>query len=125
MTKDIRADPSTYGQKWIDIHSLAASIETHDDIVHILKSILIIIDNIKCGKCHRHAHEYLKEHSFDKYYSLTDPQGRLVGIFIYFVEFHNIVNQRLGKPELSHQEALNMYYSEDEDTGFCTMECGH
>lgn len=123
---DIRSDPKTYGQKWVDIHELSASIKKECDIIPRVDSIKILIDSIKCKKCHDHAHEYLKAHDIKSSYKIKDKKGRLVGVFIYFVEFHNAVNIRLKKDYLEPETAISMYYpEEDDDDLFCTKTCGN
>lgn len=138
--KDIRLDPSTYGQKWIDIHELSASIESEEDMIGKLKAINLIINKIKCSKCRNHALDYLKNHKMKDYKDLKDEKGRLIGIFVYFIEFHNAVSKRINKElkktldkelyeqqkkidDFSMETAFMMYYPKNEND-VCSLTCG-
>lgn len=118
---DPRHDPETYGQKWVDIHSLTAHVDDVNEIPHTLKAIRVIIESIRCETCYQHANSYLKENQTDSYHQMKDEDGRCVGLFKYFHEFHNNVNIRLGKPYMNYETAQKMYY---EPTNTCDDFCG-
>jgi len=56
-----------------------------------------------CFSCRRHAQAYIKKNLKD---SDLDSHANL---FTFFWKFHNAVNRRLKKPEISISDAYNMY----------------
>lgn len=63
---------------------------------------------IECGICKMDAYEYLKNHSIEKYKNIIIDNVR-VGMFIYIHDFHNYVNQKLGKPKFPLSESYKLY----------------
>lgn len=61
-----------------------------------------MIHAFPCRKCRRHAVKYLDNHPV--------PQSKDEGsMFEWTVIFHNVVNKRLGKPEMPLEEARSLY----------------
>lgn len=99
-----------YGSSYWDIIHLEAFKITIDEMsqgidlnsrrqefVHVFE---YIIKNMKCS-CRNHAYHIL----------MINPQTRYKYIFQYTVDFHNQVNERLGKSLFTYEEALNKYIS--------------
>lgn len=73
-----------------------------------------IIQNLPCNDCRQHASRYLSQNPPENYLGLVD------GLFIYTIKFHNFVNERLGKPILSEEEAKALYLNPN----ICYEDCG-
>lgn len=58
-----------------------------------------------CGVCRPHASKYISEHDDE----LREAIKTRDGMFEWFVNFHNAVNTRHGKPTLSLGEAQTLY----------------
>lgn len=58
---------------------------------------------LPCEKCRVHCMKYIHENLTD---SVVESNKNL---FVFFVNFHNAVNIRLGKPQYSLEEALRLY----------------
>ena len=74
----------------------------------ILNRIQAIPYEVPCKTCQIHASAYiesLSDYDLDKIVSGRD------NLFKFYVDFHNAVNTRLGKPIWTYQQALN-YYSD-------------
>lgn len=93
---------------WRSLHLAARDITRKAEFPTFLKST---IESIPCPNCHKHATKYLAENSLDPYANLIDPVHGDIGYFKYMWEFHNSVNQRLGKRKLPLDEALRLFPS--------------
>jgi hypothetical protein len=60
---------------------------------------------IPCKKCKEHATQYIEDHK-DRLDSITSSRKNL---FEFFFQFHNVVNKRLNKPEISIEKAYEIY----------------
>lgn len=83
---------------------------------YFIQMLRNLAHNHPCGDCRNHMKEYMAKHRPE------DWQGRPNGLFQYMVEFHNAVNQRLGKPIMSYDQAYTMYTANLID-GVCTGGC--
>lgn len=94
-------DPKVWGPGvWYCIHTIALNSR---DIRSDQRTVQIIIENIPCSKCREHALNFLEKNPF-----------REVGLnssdfFRWTVELHNKCNKWLNKPQLTVQEARNIY----------------
>ena len=67
-----------------------------------------IPEMVPCDQCSEHARAFIESN-----------KGRLEDIksgddvFLFYVDFHNYVNKRLGKPIMSHETAYKMYKNGD------------
>jgi hypothetical protein len=66
-------------------------------------------DDMRCEECKTHITEYLKNHPIEYWHNYVNLEGRLVGCFIWSVNFHNAVNTRLGKLTIPYTEAYKMF----------------
>lgn len=78
---------------WESIHTLSL----YDVSENVLKDdwgplLDLLIAELPCGECATHLREWVAEHPFD-------------GDAMWFVELHNAVNRRLGKPIWTAEEA--------------------
>lgn len=86
---------------WITLHAIGDSYpeepnETDKKLIHQLLESLSWI--LPCETCNEHFREQLKTHPIQ-------DQSRLA-LMTWLVDFQNRVNVRLGKPELTFEEAI-------------------
>ena len=60
---------------------------------------------LPCDSCSEHARAYIQT-NYDNLDEICLGRKTLVN---FFYNFHNFVNKRLGKPQLSFEEAMNLY----------------
>jgi len=107
---------------WFSIHVLALSATTFDEKTRFVHFINTLLANFPCQACVEHFRTYLTEHPPHHYWQMNQ------GMFNWSVNFHNSVNQRLGKDVLTYSNALELYqnpepcsscirpYDNDDDT---------
>ena len=103
-------DPHVWGpSQWLSYHigaskyPINASPITKDRMKNFLYGLPIMIP---CEKCKLHAITYI-ESNCDNLDEICSGREKL---FIFFVDFHNYVNQRSNKPIMSYEKARSMYY---------------
>ncbi len=67
---------------------------------------------VPCEKCSVHATAYI-EKNYDQLDTVVEGRTNL---FEFFHTFHNYVNKRLGKPEMSLQDAYKIYSAPTKTT---------
>lgn len=104
------SDPEVWGPvMWSFLHLTAASYPHHPEL-HLknnMKSFILSIPSfIQCGPCAEDSHRYItsRKKLIDSYVSSKK------NLFIFFWEFHNYVNLKLGKPQIQLEAAWNKYY---------------
>jgi hypothetical protein len=65
--------------------------------------------------------KYMEKHPIDRYFTWKYNKEDL-GMYRWSWEFHNSVNERLGKQVMTWDMALTLYT--DIDTGVCAKDCG-
>lgn len=71
-----------------------------------------VAPKLSCGSCAQHTKLYLSKYDIREYYYLyehIDGAKQDVGLFKYIWEFKSDVNKRLGKKNISQEEAWRMY----------------
>jgi hypothetical protein len=100
---------------WFTIHTLAANSRTDSEKEDVIRHIRKLQDRFPCLECKGHFGEYLSKHP---------PEDTLGGnedaLFLWTVNFHNAVNYRLKKPQVSYEEAKSIFMENDI---FCTKKC--
>jgi len=110
-------DPSTIASgMWYSIHLEAFEAKTEDEKRAFLRTMKRFCEKYPCAKCRRHASEYIAKHPIEKYWNTNK------GIFKWSWIFHNDVNERLGKPLISWDDAYAIY-SGEENIHVCTEGC--
>jgi len=71
----------------------------------MFKFITAMPSVLPCDACAKHANDYIRQ----TYQQLTEAVKTRRDIFRYLVDFHNYVNQRLGKSMMSYDEAWKLY----------------
>lgn len=101
--------PEVFGPPlWFSLHNASAYYPTNASPLHAerMKNIILGIPVLlPCETCKEHATNYIEE----KKHLLSDICKTKEALFEFFVDFHNYVNERLGKPFLSYKEAERIY----------------
>lgn len=108
-------DPKIWGPSfWFTLHN--GSIHYPDNPTQRVKElmkyrIMSIPYEIPCEKCKLHAHSYTQSrtHELDTIVSSKE------NLFNYYVDFHNKVNERYGKPILSYEKAYKIWSGQEPD----------
>lgn len=69
----------------------------------------VLSETFPCAMCRQNMKEYMRQHPFFPYWDMME-NGRAIGMFKWSWTFHNFKNSQLGKPIMSWETALNMYY---------------
>lgn len=111
ILSDIR-EPDVFGPPlWFSLHngSLRYPEDPSPIFAERMKGFIYGLPYIlPCEKCQAHAISYIEGHEKEIKEACTARNK----LFKFFVDFHNSVNKRLGKPEVSLDDALKLY-SED------------
>ena len=111
---------------WNVIHTLAFKATSKPKQKEFINTLKLIIDYFPCEKCRGHAQDYLKNHPVEDYQN--DSQG----MFIWSWKFHNAVNFRIGKNQMSWELAYHLYaqlcgHHQDDNNNkndaTCSKEC--
>jgi hypothetical protein len=102
---------------WYTFHALAAEAKTDTDKRDVIKHIRLIQQKFPCLECKGHFGEYLTKHPPEETLGKNQSEDSL---FLWTVNFHNAVNYRLRKPQVSYEEAKSIYMTNDI---FCTAKC--
>jgi FAD-linked sulfhydryl oxidase len=95
--------------KWAEIHSKGANYPTNptddqkDEIKLYIKNMH---KNIPCGSCSLETKNYMELHN-DK---LDEICLNKLNLFNFFVDFHNHVNKKLNKTEMSYEDAYKIFF---------------
>ena len=105
-------EPRVFGPPlWFVIHNSAAHYPVSPSKIcqqHAIMFIKSIPYLVSCKECFLHAQEYISRSDTNELYALTSTRS---SYFKWGVDFHNFVNQRLGKKEISMEKAYNMYHN--------------
>ena len=89
---------------WFMLHSCAYYARPEEHCGMCFKAFMSCLRyTLPCPKCRAHLGQNLGSFDIDEY--LRKPEG----LFEYTVDLHNRVNQSLGKPVVSHDEARRIY----------------
>jgi hypothetical protein len=105
---DIR-EPEVFGPSmWFTLHNGAIHYpkEASPIVAEKMKGFILGFPYmIPCEKCQHHAIAYIEEHcsSIDEAIKGSDS------LFMFFWKFHNYVNERLNKPQISLENAKKLY----------------
>jgi hypothetical protein len=106
------ADPNVWGPSfWFSLHNGASKYPENatdifrDNMKNFILGIPVILP---CEACRSHAKEYID----NRYNELDEICSSRKKLFNFFVDFHNMVNEKNGKGKLSYDEALRLYSGE-------------
>jgi hypothetical protein len=101
--------PEVWGPHfWFTLHNGALNYPSLANplcIERMKNFILGIPVMIPCETCKEHATGYIEQHKEYLDYTCSGREK----LFKFFVDFHNIVNVRLNKPEMSLDDAYRLY----------------
>lgn len=100
---------------WFAIHTMAADAKTDTEKKNVIHYIRKLQDKFPCGECKGHFGNYLEKHPPEE----TLGKGE-ESLFLWTFNFHNAVNFRLKKSQLSYEEAKSIFYTDDV---FCSAKC--
>lgn len=102
-----QTDPSLWGPSfWKSFHTMAKYYSSDPSPVFsekMKKFISCIPWILPCDKCRMHAQIYIDLNLSNDTVSSNEK------LFLFFFNFHNAVNKRLGKKELTLEEAIKLY----------------
>jgi hypothetical protein len=108
-THENTTDPDVWGPAfWFSLHNGAVSypINASTMCAEKMKGFIMGMPYIlPCEKCSNDA----KTHIESNYYSLDVICSGRTNLFKFFVDMHNVVNKRYGKPIMSIDDAYNLY----------------
>ena len=99
---------------WSSLHKLSAEATNEEGKKFFLHYLKFISNNFPCMECKGHINEYINANPIEPYLKQED------GCFIWVWKFHNTVNRRLKKRELTLEEATKIYKKEH---GVCSLDC--
>lgn len=103
------SNPKVWGPSfWFSLHVSAAHYpENPSQIVRerMKQRILAIPYEVPCGTCRPHASAFIESYrdNLDQVVSNKHELGK------FYVDFHNKVNKRYGKPEWTYEQAYKVY----------------
>ena len=100
---------------WFTIHSIAAQAKTPEEKKFVIKQIKYLQEHFPCGDCKIHFGEYINKHPLE-----NAINGSEESLFIWTFNFHNAVNFRLKKPQVTYEEAKSIFYKESI---YCDAKC--
>jgi len=108
--KRVGKDPAVFGPPlWFSLHNASSYYPEKASPVHAerMKNIIIGLPVLlPCETCKEHATAYIENNK----HKLSEICKTKQDVFKFFVEFHNYVNQRLGKKVLTFEEAYALYH---------------
>lgn len=101
--------PEVFGPPlWFSLHNASVYYPENASPAHAerMKNIIVGLPVlIPCETCKEHATNYIETNK----HTLMDVCKSKEKLFKFFVDFHNYVNERLGKRKWSYEEARVMY----------------
>ena len=109
QTEGYVTSPEIFGPAyWFTLHAgsvsypIKASPITKEKMKHFILGIPVMLP---CRNCQEHATAHI-EKNFDKLDEIVSGRDSL---FKFFVDFHNYVNVKNNKPEMSYEDAYKLY----------------
>lgn len=103
------ANPKVWGPSfWFSLHngSLSYPIKPNKIVSERMRGFILGIPYmLPCKSCSEHAIMFIEQN----YSNLDTICSSRTYLFEFFVRFHNFVNKRLNKPEMSISDAKSMY----------------
>jgi hypothetical protein len=103
------SNPEVWGPAfWFTLHNgavnypLQASPITSERMKNYILGMPVMIP---CETCKEHATSHIEAN----YNKLDDICSGRMKLFNFFVDFHNLVNKRYGKPIMSYEDAYKLY----------------
>ena len=100
---------------WASMHISSFKAKDYNTKCEVARHIARDISTFPCLKCRRHGTEYSRLHPFIK--AISDPDE--LSLFRWVWEFHNTVNERIGKEIVSFEEAVMRWGNQEQ----CKENC--
>jgi len=98
---------------WTIIHKRAYEANTVKKQQEFVEFVKEACYTFPCNNCKSHCTEYIKNFDPAAYIGKTIVdefgQEQMWGLFIWAWQFHNAVNQRIGKPQMEFLTALELF----------------
>ena len=105
-------DPKYIGPGyWASFHRKSFKADTLELKVEVMKSIYKDIFYFPCNACREDSIRYVSNNPIDE----VIDSGEDLSLFKWRVDFHNHVNNKLGKRQVSYEEAIDLW----SDKGVC------
>jgi hypothetical protein len=108
-------DPAVWGPHfWFTLHTSALyyPLEPSKIVMNAIKNrIMAIPYELPCDVCRPHALAFIEKHydNLDTIVSSRENLGK------FYLDFHNHVNRRYGKPEWTYEKLINFYSYKNEN----------
>lgn len=93
---------------WNTLHIIA--YQTTKDVNGFLSLVKQIVEKLPCESCVKDGLLYIKNHPLKKY--PLSPNGDDLSPFIWMCNFHNYVNKKLNKPEISWTDTYKKFQTQ-------------
>lgn len=93
---------------WFMLHTMGESATTKSLMEAYAHNFRNICSRMGCT-CENHCVTMLEENPPERYFHIVDEDGVPIGCLYHSIDCHNIVNKRLGKPEILRSEAVALY----------------
>lgn len=112
---------------WSCIHIEAFLAKEYNDKSRFFFTLNAKFKALNCPKCQNNIPKHLQIcNPLDpKYWNYTHPKYGNIGMFLWSVDFHNLVNKMLHKPEIKLEEAYEKYQNiinGQSDCEQCTLK---
>lgn len=87
---------------WRRIHQSAGKVRTHEHLIDFNEMMIKLSQEYECSLCRKHITEYL---------NINGLPSNVNQVLDWTIDFHNIVNRRLGKEIIPNEEARLMWLS--------------
>jgi hypothetical protein len=103
------SNPDSWGPHlWYFLHCSAANYPIRPSIEKsnaMKRWIRALPETLPCGDCREHFKEYVKQNN----HKLDVVCSSRRNLMKFFIDIHNKVNERNGKPKISYEQAFSMY----------------
>lgn len=106
---------------WYDIHLESKNAKTEEQKKSFVHKMYLLAQSFPCLTCRKHIDDYIQSNPFEPLWNETTNTGEQIGMFKWSWLFHNVVNKRLNKPNISWDNAL--YIFSDASINSCAKDC--
>ena len=100
---------------WYKLHIDAAWADTPEKKKCVIEQIKNLQDKFPCSDCKIHFGNYIATHPLE-----STINGNSESLFLWTFNFHNAVNYRLKKSQISYDDAKKIFY---DNSIFCAADC--
>lgn len=121
--KDL-TDPTYVGPgTWAIIHKKAFMARSREEQLEFIRFVKSVCENFGCKVCSGHCKKYIEENPMEWFMDIDHQIGEDKGMsmFVWAWAFHNVVNFRLKKPQMSLETAYYMF--NNNKVGYCSAAC--